>query len=170
MQKSDYIDVCMTSSPEAALAPGQPGARSARTAISFPFGFPCARLSQPGQASSLWWSWAAPGRQPPYFTNPAARELSPSSNCFYYKILNGVSVVWCGSPSPFLNRLLGSMRGRFGWVALVAGPDPDPVPDPHPDPDPDPEQEQRETSTAWMHVPKEEKGLRACDQKKEKRM
>lgn len=37
-----------------------------------------------------------------------------------------------------------------------------------PDPDPDPEQEQRETSTAWMHIPKEEEGFRACDQKKEK--
>lgn len=31
---------------------------------------------------------------------------------------------------------------------------------------PDPEREQRENSSVWMHVLKEEKGFRGCDQKR----
>ena len=42
-----------------------------------------------------------------------------SFHCFDYKILNSVSVFWCGSPCPFLNQLPWSMRGRF-WLSRPA--------------------------------------------------
>lgn len=50
------------------------------------------------------------------YHTPSSKRVF-SFPCFYKRNPKCVSVVWCGSPYPFLNQQLWSMRWRF-WVTI----------------------------------------------------